>query len=68
MKIYRIRNRITGQWWDGEARSTQEACQKAGWLIGDCWVRQQTHGQYSTGWKNITRRAENNGISSMDTR
>jgi hypothetical protein len=43
-------NRITQGWWEGEADSAQEACEKAGWLIGNCWVR-----QYSTkgsgGWK-----------------
>lgn len=50
MKKYRIMNRITKEWWEGEADSAQEACNKAGWLIGDCWVR-----QYSSkgcgGWK-----------------
>lgn len=34
MKRYRIMNRITKEWWEGEANSAQEACQKAGWL--DC--------------------------------
>jgi len=37
-------------WWEGEAPSAQEACKKAGWMVGDCWVR-----QYSSrglgGWK-----------------
>jgi len=42
MKRYRIRNRITRQWWEGLAESAQEACQKAGWMIGDCWVREYT--------------------------
>ena len=45
MKTYRIMNRITKQWWEGEAQSAQEACQKAGWMIGDCWVRIRTPGQ-----------------------
>ena len=50
MKTYRIMNRITKQWWEGEAQSAQEACQKAGWMIGDCWVRIRTPGQ---GWGKI---------------
>jgi len=40
MKTYRVMNRVTLQWWEGEASSAQEACQKAGWMIGDCWVRE----------------------------
>ena len=47
---YRIMNRITKQWWDGEANSAQEACQLAGWLIGDCWVRQHSD-KGAGGWK-----------------
>ena len=47
---YRIMNRITQNWWEGEANSAQEACQMAHWPISECWVR-----QYSTkgcgGWK-----------------
>jgi hypothetical protein len=49
---YRIMNRITKEWWEGEAMSAQEACQKAGWMIGDCWVRIKTYGKYSHGWSN----------------
>ncbi len=40
MNRYRIMNRITREWWEGEADSAQEACQKAGWIIGDCYIRQ----------------------------
>jgi len=61
-KRYRIRNRITGEWWEGEADSAQEACRLAGWLIGDCWVRQKTpvvldpsseSGSRGGGWKKV---------------
>ena len=52
MKIYRIQNRITNEWWEGEAESACEACQKAGWLIADCWVRIKTYGKYTHGWSN----------------
>jgi len=60
MRRYRIMNRVTKEWWEGEADSAQEACQKTGWLIGDCWVRQyapphsdstKPGGHHSGGWK-----------------
>ena len=47
MNRYRIMNRITKEWWEGEANSAHEACQKAGWMIGDCWVRVKTS---KAGW------------------
>jgi len=50
MKRYRILNRVTGEWAEVYADSAQEACQKARWLIGDCWVRQYSH-VGSGGWK-----------------
>ena len=39
---YRILHRPTRGWWEGEAGSAQDACEKAGWAAGDCWVRQYT--------------------------
>jgi len=42
MARYRVMNRITMEWWEGEALSAVRACRKAGWIIGDCWVRVQT--------------------------
>lgn len=51
MKRYRIMNRITHEWWEGEASSAHEACQKTGWMVGDCWVRQYSN-KGSGGWKN----------------
>ena len=52
MKTYRVMNRSTLQWWEGEASSAQEACQKAGWMIQkagwmieNCWVRVKTPGR-----------------------
>ena len=39
MKTYRIRNRETGQWWEGQAPSYRVACENLGWLISDCWIR-----------------------------
>jgi len=42
MNRYRIMNNVTEEWWEGEASSAQEACQKAGWLLVHCWVRVKT--------------------------
>jgi len=50
MKTYRIMNQITKKWWEGEATSAQEACEKAGWLIGACFVRVRTE---KMGWGKI---------------
>lgn len=41
LKRYRIQHRPTGQWWNGSARSAQEACASAGWPIGECFVRER---------------------------
>ena len=49
---YRIFNRITQEWWEGEAKNADEACRMAGWIIGNCWVRQYT---IRGGWRNITK-------------
>jgi len=63
MNRYRIMNLITKEWWDGSANSAHEACQQAGWLVGDCWVRQfippgpaplRPSGRYCGGWKKPT--------------
>ena len=65
MPTYRIMHRINKQWWEGDAESAQEACQKAGWLIGNCWVRERTpvrpdpssdSGHVGGGWRNITKK------------
>jgi hypothetical protein len=48
MKIYRIMNRATKEWREIKASSAQEACEKAGWMVGDCWVREYTQ---RGGWK-----------------
>jgi len=50
MPRYRIMNRITREWWEEEAPSAQEACKKAGWMVGDCWVRQYSPKGLG-GWK-----------------
>lgn len=56
MKRYRLFHRVLKEFRDVEANAAQEACQGVGWLIGDCWVREETRGKYANGWRNITRR------------
>ncbi|MQY60593.1 hypothetical protein GH153_01965 [bacterium] len=50
MPRYRVMHRVSKLWWEGEAPSAQEACQKAGWMVRDCWVRQYSS-KGSGGWK-----------------
>lgn len=57
MAVYRIMNQITKEWWEGEADSARGACEKAGWLIGECRVRvkhisKNPYGGVSIGWRN----------------
>jgi len=54
MKRYRLRHRISGESLVIEAPTAQEACRKAGWLIGQVWVREQSFGPHATGWRNVT--------------
>ena len=37
---YKVKYRITGEERVIKADSAQGACEKAGWMIGDCWVRE----------------------------
>jgi len=39
VKLYQVQNRVTHTMFMVTAESAQQACEKAGWLIGDCWVR-----------------------------
>ena len=36
---YYVENRITKEARNAEASSAAEACEKCGWMIGDCYVR-----------------------------
>jgi len=40
MKIYIIENRVWHLQFEVTANSAQEACEKLGWLIGDCYVKE----------------------------
>jgi len=51
MNTYRIMNRITHEWWQGEAGSVQKACEKAGWPIEQSLVKQHS-AKGCGGWKN----------------
>lgn len=37
-KLYGISRRDTGEFREALANSAQEACQKLGWMIGDCFI------------------------------
>lgn len=39
MPRYRVENRITKEVMEIEAPFAQAACEKAGWLIGNCYVK-----------------------------
>jgi len=65
MKQYRLYHRSKKEFADVIASSAAEACERRGWLIGDCWVRELTpvkkdtrseSGHSGGGWKNITPR------------
>lgn len=65
MKTYRIYHRALKQFRQVTAASAQNACRQAGWLIGDCWVREFTpvvsnpntaSGHSGGGWRNVTSR------------
>ncbi|MGQ9676554.1 MAG: hypothetical protein ACUVX1_12905 [Chloroflexota bacterium] len=38
-KLYRVRHHLTGEEQTIGAESAQEACERLGWLIGNCYVR-----------------------------
>ena len=40
LKIYEVVNRATGEKHYAATDSAQDACEQAGWLIGDCYVRE----------------------------
>lgn len=42
MSVYRITNRITQETVEIEAASFHEACHKADWMPGDCYVQKVT--------------------------
>jgi len=65
MGTYRFYHRNKKVFEEVTADSAQEACEKAGWLIGDVWVRERTpvvsdpsswSGHRGGGWKDITHR------------
>ena len=56
IKTYRIYNRSTKAWWEGQAPSAQKACAKAGWPMGECWVRERANSpDRYPGWKTVSR-------------
>jgi hypothetical protein len=47
---FRIFNKVTFEWWEGEAASGQEACRKASWDRDVCVVKERSE-TGSGGWK-----------------
>ncbi len=41
LKIYEVTNRDTGEKHFAASYSAEEACKQAGWLIGDCFIREE---------------------------
>ena len=39
MKLYRVRNRRTGEELEVEATCAQDACARLNWMIGYCYVK-----------------------------
>ena len=52
MKTYRIMNRYTKEWWEGEATNAQEACGRASWPVKECWIREGS-GPKCGAWKKV---------------
>lgn len=40
LKRYKVINRVTNEKKTVLAESAQEACEKLGWLIGDCFIQE----------------------------
>lgn len=55
-RIFRVRNNRTHKWWEGPAFDTQGACDQAGWLLAECYVRVQSL-VGAGGWKKPEEKA-----------
>ena len=73
-ETYRIQHRSTNKFWDGTAVSPEEACQKAGWPLDECWVRVETpivddpsaeSGHRGSGWANVTSKEAKDIVDSI---
>ncbi len=47
MPRYRVTNRVTREAYEVEAPFAQAACERLGWMIGDCHVKTLREGPYS---------------------
>lgn len=50
MPRYRVTHRATRQAYEVEAPFAQDACDRLGWLIGDCHVKLLREGPFTTMW------------------
>ncbi len=53
LTTYHLRHRRSGYWCQISATSAQEACRKAGWLIGDVWVGIIGPADHPTTWEDV---------------
>lgn len=49
-KLYRIRNFVFNQWWEGKAESASHALSLAGWDAQSCEIKEHTNNG-GGGWK-----------------
>jgi len=47
MPRYLVQNRVTKETYEVEAPFAQDACEKLGWTIGDCYVKLLREGPFS---------------------
>jgi len=47
MPRYRVQNRITKEAYEVEAPFAQDACERLGWMIGDCFIELLREGPFS---------------------
>jgi len=50
MKLYRVMNKTTKDWWEGGANSAAEAIKRAGWPAEESWIRERSH-RGAGGWR-----------------
>lgn len=47
MPRYRVTNRVTGERFEVEAPYAQDACERLGWMIGNCHVKLIREGPFT---------------------
>lgn len=75
LKIYRIRDILTNEWWEGEAKTPEDACEaargnsfgssKAKWNPGECDIKEKTTNG-AGGWKKVKAEAADTATKNVD--